>query len=93
LLPAIVIGTVGAGTITWFGDYYWFLPGPLSWVTAGAVYLVGMAIIARTPNALRWAGYSVQAAANPIARTSTIEDLATLAESETSVPVGAAAYG
>ncbi|MDT5224450.1 MAG: cytosine permease [Mycobacterium sp.] len=91
LLPAIVIGTVGAGTITWFGDYYWFLPGPLSWVSAGIVYLVGMAIISRTSNAMRWAGYSVQAAANPIARSSTVEDLATLAESGRSLPLGSIA--
>jgi purine-cytosine permease-like protein len=79
MLPAIVIGTVGAGTITWFGYHYWFLPGPLSWVSAGAVYLIGMALIARSPHALRLAGFSRQAAASPDARSRRIEDLATLA--------------
>jgi purine-cytosine permease-like protein len=78
MLPAIVIGTVGAGTITWFGPHYWFLPGPLSWVSAGAVYLTGMALIARSPRARQFAGYSRQAAANPDARSQKITDLATL---------------
>jgi hypothetical protein len=79
MLPAIVIGTVGAGTINWFGHHYWFLPGPLSWVSAGAVYLVGMALVARSPHALRLAGFSRQAAASLTARSGRIEDLATLA--------------
>jgi hypothetical protein len=55
------------------------------------MYLVGMGIISRTSNAMRWAGYSVQAAANPIARSSTVEDLATLAESASSLPLGSIA--
>ena len=78
MLPAIVIGTVGAGTINWFGHHYWFLPGPLSWVSAGAVYLIGITLIARTPHALTLAGFSRQAAASPDARSARIEDLATL---------------
>jgi purine-cytosine permease-like protein len=77
MLPAIVIGTVGAGTINWFGHHYWFLPGPLSWVSAGAVYLIGMALVARSPHALRLAGFSRQAAASLTARSARIEDLAT----------------
>ena len=80
MIPAIVIGTVGAGTITWFGYHYWFLPGPVSWVSAGAVYLAGMALIARSPHALQLAGFSRQAAASPAARSSQVEDLATLAQ-------------
>jgi purine-cytosine permease-like protein len=79
MLPAIVIGTVGAGTINWFGHHYWFLPGPLSWVSAGAVYLIGMTLIARSPRVLLLAGFSRQAAASPTARSTRIEDLATLA--------------
>jgi hypothetical protein len=79
MLPAIVIGTVGAGTVNWFGHHYWLLPGPLSWVTAGVVYLIGMALIARSPRALLLAGFSRQAAASPDARSPRIEDLATLA--------------
>jgi purine-cytosine permease-like protein len=83
MLPSIVIGTIGAGTITWFGHHYWLIPGPLSWVCAAVVYLVGMAIVAKTPNPLLWAGFSKQAVANPIARTSTIEDLSTVAKAAT----------
>lgn len=79
MLPAIVIGTVGAGTVNWFGHHYWLLPGPLSWVCAGAVYLIGMSLIARSPRALQLAGFSRQAAASPTARSARIEDLATLA--------------
>jgi hypothetical protein len=79
MVPAIVIGTVGAGTINWFGHHYWFLPGPLSWVSAGAVYLIGMTLIARSPRALLLAGFSRQAAASLTARSTRIEDLATLA--------------
>ena len=78
MLPAIVIGTVGAGSINWFGHHYWLLPGPLSWVSAGAVYLTGMAACARSPRALALAGFSKQAAASPTARSARIEDLATL---------------
>jgi hypothetical protein len=51
----------------------------LSWVSAGAVYLIGMALIARSPRALPLAGFSRQAAASPAARSARIEDLATLA--------------
>jgi hypothetical protein len=91
MLPGIVIGTVGAGTITWFGTFYWFLPGPLAWVCAGVLYLIGMAIVSRSPNALTLAGFSDQAAAHPAARSGAIDDLATRAESGTPMPVGASA--
>jgi hypothetical protein len=90
MLPAIVIGTVGAGSINWFGHHYWLLPGPLSWVSAGAVYLIGMALVARSPRALALAGFSKQAAASPTARSARIEDLATLSAPQLA-PVAATA--
>jgi hypothetical protein len=52
-----------------------FLPA----LGAGAVYLIGMTLIARSPRALLLAGFSRQAAASPTARSARNEDLATLA--------------
>jgi len=80
MIPAIVIGTFGAGSIPGFGGQYWWLPGPFSWLSAAVVYLAGMAVISRLPNALTLAGFSHAARASAVARTPAIEDLATVSE-------------
>jgi purine-cytosine permease-like protein len=80
MIPAIVIGTFGAGSVPGFGGQYWWLPGPFSWLSAAVVYLAGMAVISRLPNALTLAGFSDAARASAVARTPAIEDLATVSE-------------
>jgi purine-cytosine permease-like protein len=80
LLPAVVIGTVGAGTITWFGHFYWLLPGPLSWVCAGVIYLVGVALVTRFGGQRSLLGLSEWAARQPTLESSDCDDLATREE-------------
>jgi purine-cytosine permease-like protein len=78
MIPAIVIGTVGAGSVPGLPAQYWWLPGPFSWLSAAAVYLAGIAIISRLPGVLTLAGFSEAARASAVARTPVIEDLATV---------------
>jgi purine-cytosine permease-like protein len=78
MIPAIIIGTVGAGSIPGLPAQYWWLPGPFSWLSAAAVYLLGMAVVTRLPGALTLAGFPAAARASAVARTGVIEDLATV---------------
>lgn len=58
MIPAIVIGTFGAGAVPGLSSWYWYLPGPLSWVSAGVLYLLGVTLVARLPTVFSWLGFS-----------------------------------
>jgi purine-cytosine permease-like protein len=69
LVPSVIIGTFGAGAVPWTSDWYWYLPGPLSWVSAGIVYLIGVALVARRSDAFTWLGFSRLWDGSPLRRT------------------------
>jgi purine-cytosine permease-like protein len=86
MAPAIIIGTFGAGVVPGFTSQYWYLPGPFSWAAAGITYLAGVAIVSRSDSALSLLGFQRSSQDDPLARSSTIRDMAANAENQHLAP-------
>jgi purine-cytosine permease-like protein len=80
MIPAIIIGTFGAGVVPGFTSQYWYLPGPFSWAAAAITYLAGLAIVSRSKRALSLLGFQRSSQDDPLARSDAIRDMATNAE-------------
>lgn len=92
MVPAIIIGTFGAGSVPGFTDQYWLIPGPLSWLCAATVYIVGVALVRHTDHVLTLTGFSEEARNSPLVFSTVVDDVATRGERNeldvTSAPEG-----